>query len=176
MINNGLKFFLLGIIFIILQIILDEFVNNWYMVYISLCPLFILSLPISMPKGSYMLVSFLVGLSIDIFSGGLLGLNAAAAVAVAFVRMPILRLLFSYALLENLSVITINSVRTKSFIFVLFLINIIFFSVYILLDVLFTIPFYLFAMWLLINLVLNVIFSYIAELLFVNKFILRYRE
>lgn len=175
MIGSGLKYIILSAILIIMQIILDEFVNNWYMIYITICPLFILTLPLSLRTGLYMLLSFVVGISIDIFSGGLIGINAASAVAIAFCRRGFLKMIFPPALLESINTLTLNSVGTKSFLLILFIFNIIFFSVYIFLDLLGG-QFYLFIMWMLINVILNMLFSFVVELFFVNKLIVRYRE
>ena len=93
MINTWLKFLLVGVIFIVMQIMLDEFVNNWYMIYLAIFPLFILTLPITMSVSSYMLISFIIGMGIDILSGGLLGINAASGVVIAFIRKPILKMI-----------------------------------------------------------------------------------
>lgn len=53
---------------------------------------FIISLPLETPKWLLMLLSFLIGLSVDIFSGTL-GMHASASVFLAFCRPYILNLI-----------------------------------------------------------------------------------
>ena len=176
MINTWLKFLLVGVIFIVMQIMLDEFVNNWYMIYLAIFPLFILTLPITMSVSSYMLISFIIGMGIDILSGGLLGINAASGVVIAFIRKPILKMIFPPALLESINIITLDSVKTKSFILLTFITNLIFFTVYLSLDTMWGIPIYLLFYWIIINVFINIIFSFFIELFFVNKLFVKYRE
>ena len=176
MINTWLKFLLVGVIFIVVQIMLDEFVNNWYMIYLAIFPLFILTLPITMSVSSYMLISFIIGMGIDILSGGLLGINAASGVVIAFIRKPILKMIFPPALLESINIITLDSVKTKSFILLTFITNLIFFTVYLSLDTMWGIPIYLLFYWIIINVFINIIFSFFIELFFVNKLFVKYRE
>ena len=176
MINTWLKFLLVGVIFIVMQIMLDEFVNNWYMIYLAIFPLLILILPITMSVSSYMLISFIIGMGIDILSGGLLGINAASGVVIAFIRKPILKMIFPPALLESINIITLDSVKTKSFILLTFITNLIFFTVYLSLDTMWGIPIYLLFYWIIINVFINIIFSFFIELFFVNKLFVKYRE
>lgn len=55
-------------------------------------PLFIILLPINIPRPILLLIAFLLGISIDIFYDSL-GVHAATTVFVAFFRMYVLRLL-----------------------------------------------------------------------------------
>lgn len=80
------------IILVLLQIIvlnniqLNGFINPYLYV------LFILMLPVKMPKLVLLLVSFLCGLTIDIFSNTM-GMHAAAATFLAFCRPAVLRVI-----------------------------------------------------------------------------------
>jgi hypothetical protein len=70
--------------------------NNIHLTALGVVPvvyiLYIILLPFETPKWMVLLLAFLVGISIDIFSDTL-GLNAAASVLIAFVRPGILNLL-----------------------------------------------------------------------------------
>ncbi len=68
------------------QIHLGGFLNPY--VYI----LFILLLPVSMPPYQVLLLSFLVGISVDWFSNTL-GLHAAASVMIGVLRLPVINLI-----------------------------------------------------------------------------------
>jgi rod shape-determining protein MreD len=54
--------------------------------------LFILLLPISMPQYQVLLLSFLMGITIDWFSNTL-GLHASATVMMGFLRLPVIKLI-----------------------------------------------------------------------------------
>jgi rod shape-determining protein MreD len=68
------------------QVHLGGFINPY--VYV----LFILLLPVSMPRYQVLLLSFLTGIVIDWFSNTL-GLHAAASVLMGFVRFPVIKLI-----------------------------------------------------------------------------------
>jgi len=61
-------------------------------VMIFIYPLFIILLPINIPRPLLLLLAFILGISIDIFYDSL-GVHAATTVFLAFVRMYVLRLL-----------------------------------------------------------------------------------
>jgi rod shape-determining protein MreD len=54
--------------------------------------LFILLLPVSMPQYQVLLLSFLIGITIDWFSNTL-GLHASATVLLGFLRFPVIKLI-----------------------------------------------------------------------------------
>jgi rod shape-determining protein MreD len=68
------------------QVHLGGFINPY--VYV----LFILLLPISMPRYQVLLLSFLTGIVIDWFSNTL-GLHAAASVLMGYARFPVIKLI-----------------------------------------------------------------------------------
>jgi rod shape-determining protein MreD len=73
-------------VLILNQIHLGGFLNPY--VYV----LFVLLLPISMPKYQVLLLSFLIGITIDWFSNTL-GLHAASTLLIGFLRYPVMKLL-----------------------------------------------------------------------------------
>ncbi len=56
--------------------------------------LFIFLYPLRKERGNFILLSFLLGLSIDFFSNSG-GINAAASVCIAYLRLPILKLVLN---------------------------------------------------------------------------------
>lgn len=73
-------------VLILNQVQFSGFVNPY--VYI----LFILLLPLSTPRYAILILAFLLGLSIDIFSNSL-GLHAASSVFIAYVRPLVIRVI-----------------------------------------------------------------------------------
>jgi rod shape-determining protein MreD len=91
MINSILRFGLIFILLILLQVLL--FNNIQFSGYINpyVYILFILLLPVEIPSWLLLLLSFATGLIIDFFSGSP-GLHASATVLIGFVRPYILRI------------------------------------------------------------------------------------
>ncbi|MEI6866468.1 rod shape-determining protein MreD [Flavicella sp.] len=83
--------------FIFLVLVQTLILNNIYFFdYINpnLYILFIFLYPLGVKRTNFLIVSFLLGLSIDLFSNSG-GINAAATVAIAYLRLPILKLLIN---------------------------------------------------------------------------------
>ena len=99
--NVQLKYATLGALLIICQILLSEYVNIWPLLYIAIFPQFIILLPPAINKIAHLLVAFILGMAIDIFADGVLGLNAAALVAMAYVRPSFLKITLSKANLDT---------------------------------------------------------------------------
>ena len=99
--NVQLKYATLGALLIICQILLSEYVNIWPLLYIAIFPQFIILLPPSINKMAHLLIAFVLGLAIDIFADGVLGLNAAALVAMAYMRPSLLKITLSKTNLDN---------------------------------------------------------------------------
>lgn len=62
--------------------------------------IFIMLLPVNMPKWQVLLLGFALGLTVDVFTGTL-GLHAGATTLMAFCRPAILRLVSGHQKLEN---------------------------------------------------------------------------
>lgn len=86
-VQNIFKFILLVLVQVLVlnNIKFLGFINPYLYV------LFIITLPISVPRGFLLLIAFLLGLSIDIFSNTV-GVHAFATVFVAFMRDPLFSL------------------------------------------------------------------------------------
>ena len=99
--NSIIKYITLGAIMVFCQILVSEYVNIWAVLYIAVFPQFIILLPPTINRSAYMLIAFVLGLSIDILADGVMGLNAAALTAMAYSRGPILKLIIPKASFEN---------------------------------------------------------------------------
>ena len=74
---------------ILLQVIINNYVNLGPMIYICLIPLLIVYLPLDQKPYISLIIAFGLGLIIDLFSDWVMGLNAGAATLVALVYKPI---------------------------------------------------------------------------------------
>ncbi len=134
--NIQLKYFTLGAIIIFCQILLSEYVNIWPILYIAIFPLFIILLPANLNRTLYMIIAFLLGLCVDITADGVIGLNAAALVAMAYFRDFALKLTLSKGNLESTENLPISTrtVEIPKLITINLIMLAIFFTVYVLLD------------------------------------------
>lgn len=87
-------FWLIYIILLLAQLLLSTYANFTPYVMVTLLPVMVLCMPIRMHTILAMVIAFASGLSVDLLSEGLLGLNALALVPVAFARNSIIRLIF----------------------------------------------------------------------------------
>lgn len=75
------------------QILVSSFVNFGPSVLICFYPLYILSKSPKTPVSQILISSFILGLLIDFFSNGVLGLNASASVFLAFIQPGLMKLI-----------------------------------------------------------------------------------
>ena len=134
--NNTLKYITLGAIVVVGQILVSEYVNIWAVLYIAVFPQFIILLPPTINRSAYMLIAFILGLSIDLFADGVPGLNAAALTAMAYLRPSILKLTVpktSFESYDNQPLIP-RTLEIPKLMLMNVLMLAIFFTVYVLLD------------------------------------------
>ncbi|TVZ26830.1 hypothetical protein JM83_1821 [Gillisia sp. Hel_I_86] len=89
LISNSIRF----VVLVLLQVLLLNNINFLGFINPYLYILFLILYPFNTPQGWFMLIAFLLGLSIDTFedSGGI---HAAASVFIAYIRPVILRFSF----------------------------------------------------------------------------------
>ena len=118
-----LRLFGLFFLLLVLQLLIfnnlqiNGFINPY--VYI----IFIVLFPIRIKRVFHLLLSFLLGICIDLFSFTY-GIHAFASVLIAYLRMPFLTLFF-YRAQEDLKEITVNSLGISKFIVYSFILIII---------------------------------------------------
>ena len=84
--ESGINRIVFSVLVFIVQLIICNYVHISPLVGIYLLPLIIFCLPLNWRPVSVMVISFGLGLLLDLLSGGLLGLNAGAAVFAAALR------------------------------------------------------------------------------------------
>lgn len=92
MINSVLRFVLIFILLILLQVLLFD--NIQFSGYINpyIYIMFILLLPFEIPAWLLLILSFILGLTIDLFSGSP-GMHSSATILAGFVRPYVLRVI-----------------------------------------------------------------------------------
>jgi len=88
--NDVIKYIILFISLILIQVIVLNNVLFWGYINPLLYILFVIVYPLKRDRGLFLFLSFLLGLSIDFFfnSGGV---NAAATLFIAYIRLPLLK-------------------------------------------------------------------------------------
>ncbi|MCK9303812.1 MAG: hypothetical protein PHP30_05120 [Bacteroidales bacterium] len=97
------EIFLIIAVFILLQALLSNFINFGPLFFIALYPLLILTFPAKIPLYERLLMSFLLGIGVDLTGGFILGLNAAAATFLSFVQPLLLKMAVPHAGLDKSS-------------------------------------------------------------------------
>lgn len=131
--DNWGRFIFIAVLLLI-QIVLSGYVNVGPYIYLCCLPLVVLYLPLYQEVSLSMLIAFGCGLAVDILCDGIMGLNAAAAVALAAVRKPLFAAFFTKDNLSRANIPTIRESGALRHINFILCSLLIFFIVYICLD------------------------------------------
>ncbi|MBP5425788.1 MAG: rod shape-determining protein MreD [Prevotella sp.] len=119
---------------LIIQIVLSGYVNVGPYIYLCCLPLIVIYLPLYQETSLSMLIAFGCGLLVDILCDGIMGLNAAAAVALAAVRKPLFAAFFTKDSVERAIFPTIRDTGVMRHINFILSSLLVYFIVYICLD------------------------------------------
>ena len=171
--NVKFKYTALGLILIICQMLLSEYVNIWPVLYIAIFPQLIIMLPPTTNKTVLMLAALILGLCTDIFADGVIGLNAAALVAMAYLRPSVLKLALSKAALESSEnqPLLPKNVEPQKLALLTSIMLAIFFSVYIVIDSAGTFPLWYILLKTIVCVAANTIISFICNIALFEKFL-----
>lgn len=122
------------IFIVIIQLILNSYINLGLYIYLVIFPFIILTLPYRVKTIPAMLLSFLLGLAIDFLSNGVLGLNAGALTAMALCRQSFLQMLINEQSMGKYDTPSIKEIGFLKFSTYIILSFIIFFVSYIFID------------------------------------------
>lgn len=161
------KYIIAAFIALIIQLLIGEFVNIWPPLYITVIPLFIIILPISLRRSWLIIIAFMMGLITDAAFDGVLGLNAASLTLVAYLKNFFIRRLTKYSS-EDLaeSIESLERIPSKIFLLILFSYSV-FFILYIILDGI--APQSIFFHRFLLNVVVNTLIGFALERLWIRK-------
>lgn len=88
--NIDLKRLIYILFIIIVQCILDNYIDLGLHLHLMVLPHLILILPYRYKTITAMVIAFAIGITVDIFTTGVLGTNAGALVCTAFIRQKLL--------------------------------------------------------------------------------------
>ena len=111
---NRRRFLLIYLLMVIVQIVMNVYLDFWPLLCIALLPGIILCLDTGTSPVVAMLIAFATAFATDFLSDGMLGLTGIALVPVAALRRPIISLVFGgeiFARGENISVRRQGSVK-----------------------------------------------------------------
>lgn len=89
---NKIIFVISFLLLLLFQILIANSISLWGIITPMAYIMFIFILPFKMSKSLVVLLGFLMGISVDIFTG-VLGQHAAASVLIAFLRMPVISII-----------------------------------------------------------------------------------
>lgn len=166
--NNILRYGIIGVAALVIQLLICEFANIWPPLYIAVFPLFILMLPHDMNNALLMIVAFISGLLIDALSDGLLGLNATSMTAIAFFKPMFIKSLARIDTFASQNITSKHLGFQKFFTFLL-LSYTVFFLCYVMLDDLGSGTVTFMIIRILVNIAANLVIAIILEKLFFQR-------
>ena len=87
-------FWIAYVLLLIAQLLLSNYFHVTPYIMLSILPVMVLCISIRVGTVGTMAIAFVTGLAVDFLSEGVIGLNALALTPVAFLRNPIIRLVF----------------------------------------------------------------------------------
>ena len=93
--NSNGKLILAFLAYLFFQTLLSRFTDFGPIFFIAIYPLFIMTLDSGTSHNKVLLISFIMGLCVDLFSGQIVGLNSAAILIMSLFQPRILRLVAS---------------------------------------------------------------------------------
>ncbi len=158
------SFVLTYILLTVGQMVLSNYFHFTPYITLSILPVMVLCIPTKVNTLGAMLIAFATGLAVDFFAEGTLGINALSLVPVAFVRRPLIELLFGNEPFGQKESVTVKKYGMPKVSLAIILADIIFLLIYILADCAGTRPF-----WFIISsLGLSALVSYIASICVFN--------
>ncbi len=126
-----------GIAYILLviaqMIICNYFQFSPYFV-LSILPAMVLCIPLNISTNACMLIAFATGLSVDSLAEGLIGINAASLIPVAYARKTLIRVFLGEDLIARKETFTFRKNGVSKILTAVLLAYVLFFALYIFLD------------------------------------------
>ena len=102
-------FWIAHIFLLLVQLIISNYFRFTPYIMLSILPVMVLCISTRLDTLWTMLIAFATGMTVDLLSEGLLGLNALALVPVAFFRNPIIQLIFGKEIFARKEDFTLRS-------------------------------------------------------------------
>ena len=127
-------FFLTFFLLLVTQILICNFLQLSPYVTLTILPVMILMIPVRYGVIFAMVLAFISGLSVDLLSEGILGINSLALVPVALLRRPIIRFIFGDEIFSRKEDISIRKHGVPKMSFAILLAQSLFLVIYIWAD------------------------------------------
>ena len=128
------RYILVFLIMVVVQVLLDNFFPLSRYVLISVLPALILVLPVDTRPLVAMLLSFALGLAVDFFSTGMLGMSSLALVPVGLVRSAVIAGVFGDELTSRGDELSVQRLGVPKMVLTCLILCSVFFVVYVLVD------------------------------------------
>ena len=136
------RFFTIYLCYVLLQVLLCNYLNLTYYLTLSLLPVLVLLIPIRYSTITTMLIAAATGFIVDFVSDGVLGLNMLALIPVGLVRNGLLNLVFGQEVFAHKEDVTIKKYGLLKFTTYILLAQALFLIIYIAADGAGTRPFW----------------------------------
>ncbi len=125
-------FSLIALLIVLLQSVLDNYLDFHHSIYILLTPIVVAMMPTHLRGIPMLLSAFFLGLVTDLLGNGILGLNASALTAMVLIRYPLIQRFTHENAMEKYPFPCIQSMGKGYFTIYLLLLYLVFMSLYIL--------------------------------------------
>lgn len=122
------------ILLAIAQIIICNYFQISPYFVISILPAMVMCIPLTISTNISMIIAFVTGLSVDWLAEGLIGINAAALIPVAYARKSIIRVFLGEDLISRKDSFSFHKNGITKILTAIFVAYLIFFTVYVILD------------------------------------------
>ena len=163
------KYCLRFILIILLQIVILNKITLWGFVTPMVYFVFILSLPFKTPRWVVILLGFFTGITVDFFTGGIIGIHALATLVIAFIRSFTIGTITSRKEREKHLLPIFHDMRFIWYLQYVFILTFIHHFVYFFVDILSFNSFFQALMVILSNTVCSIICIFIIQILFYKK-------
>lgn len=106
--ESNSSFVLAYVLLVIVQMLLCNYFHVSSFIFLTVLPVMILCLPTKTSTTAALFIAFVTGLAVDIYSEGVFGLNTFALVPIAFLRKPIIQLVFGEEIFARNEDFTVN--------------------------------------------------------------------
>lgn len=96
------------VVLIVAQVLICNYFNLSQFVMLTFLPVIIFCMPVNIGTIKALIQSFLIGIAVDFFADGILGMTTAALLPVALLRKPIITLVFGKEVLARSEDITMR--------------------------------------------------------------------
>lgn len=136
------QFWAVYLLLLVAQLVLSNYAVFTPYLMISILPAMVLCIPSRVGTVGAMLIAFASGLTVDLLSEGILGLNALALVPVALVRTPVIGSIFGRDLFARKEDFSIRKNGLMQVFLAVLLVQVLFLAIYVWTDSAGTRPFW----------------------------------